>query len=229
MVVNPQYIHPQLWRASQLALPGWPTVASGHSYLDSYLPGGGWPMGSLIEIMLDQPAGLGELQLLKPALSQTDNTRSLVFLNPPYVPSAICLQQWFSLQRRVYWVRPQNSIDVLWAAENILKHDATAALLCWVNSARPQSLRRLHLAASQSSALFFCLRPASAANQPSIAPLRLALLSTSSGPAIRLLKRRGPTPAESIPLDHVSGSGYQPSHYSHVSLDQHPSSELVHG
>ena len=230
MAVNPQRIHPQLWRASQLAHPWQRTVPSGHARLDTWLPGGGWPVGSLIEILLDQPAGLGEIHLLKPALTQTERTRSLVFLNPPHMPSSVCLQQWFSRQRRVYWIRPQTPSDTLWAAEQILHHDATAALLCWTDSMRSQSLRRLHLAASRGSALFFCLRPAPAMAQPSIAPLRLALSGTPTGPIIRLVKRRGPVPTDCISLTAPSQSGshfFQP--HGHGTLDQHSFPAVAHG
>lgn len=228
MAVNPQCIHPQLWRASQLSHPCRRTVASGHTHLDACLPGGGWPTGSLIEILLEQPAGVGEIHLLKPALGQADHTRSLVFLNPPHMPSALCLQQWFQQRHRIYWVRTQSSSDTLWAAEKILQYDATAALLCWVDAMRWQSLRRLHLAAGRSSVLFFCFRPAPAMNEPSAAPLRLALSNTAQGLSIRLVKRRGPTLAEPILLAPQHGSNAHLMH-AYASLGQHSFSTAASG
>ena len=44
-------------------------IASGLEALDAQLPGGGWPLGALTEILL-QHHGIGELQLLMPALAR---------------------------------------------------------------------------------------------------------------------------------------------------------------
>jgi hypothetical protein len=49
---------------STTASPVWPT---GRSELDARLPGGGWPAGTLVEVLLET-AGLGEVQLFLPAL-----------------------------------------------------------------------------------------------------------------------------------------------------------------
>src|SRR3546814_13269354 len=66
--VAPQRIHPALWRASQLArMPG-RCVDTGFPALSAQLPGGGWPLGDLIELLIQQP-GIGEMQLLSHALS----------------------------------------------------------------------------------------------------------------------------------------------------------------
>jgi protein ImuA len=43
-------------------------LASGHAALDAQLPGGGWPVGALTELLLPHP-GVGELRLLAPALA----------------------------------------------------------------------------------------------------------------------------------------------------------------
>lgn len=60
-----------LWRADQLADAGsaqtQPTLSSGFAALDAELPGGGWPLGGLCELLLDGP-GQGEWRLLAPAL-----------------------------------------------------------------------------------------------------------------------------------------------------------------
>src|SRR3546814_1948070 len=73
--VAPQRIHPALWRASQLArMPG-RCVDTGFPALSAQLPGGGWPLGNLIELLIQQP-GIGEMQLLRPALSDLSSRRS---------------------------------------------------------------------------------------------------------------------------------------------------------
>jgi hypothetical protein len=58
---------PGVWRAGELdrAVPA--GIPSGHAQLDAQLPGGGWPRGTLTEI-LHAGTGLGEVSLLFGAL-----------------------------------------------------------------------------------------------------------------------------------------------------------------
>ena len=49
-------------RSARVALP------TGFAALDRYLPGGGWPLGPLIEVFVER-YGVGELSLLMPALA----------------------------------------------------------------------------------------------------------------------------------------------------------------
>lgn len=143
---HPEKIHPSLWRGSQLAHFGQETIPSGYCALDAQLPGHGWPTGTLIEIMSAR-SGIGEVQLLKPALLSLPSDRNIVLINPPYIPSALCLMHWFSDTQRIYWIRSSTTRNTLWAAEKVLLHNSSAALLCWFNNAHPASVRRLHLAA----------------------------------------------------------------------------------
>ena len=219
---HPEQIHPALWRGSQLARPCQKTISTGYQQLDAQLPGKGWPMGALIEIMSAHP-GMGEIQLLKPALTHLEAGGSISLVNPPYIPSASCLEHWFSGKHKVYWIKSDTPRNTLWATEKILQHNASAALLCWINAVHPASLRRLHLAARQSQALFFSLRPASAANETSIAPLRLNLEPSASGLDVIVIKRRGPLLNTGIRLyssDVNQDNALTPSP-SHDSLDQH--------
>jgi protein ImuA len=83
-------------------------------------------------------------------------------------------------------------VDALWAAEQILKNGSCGALICWLPHVRPESLRRLHLAAQASDLLFIAVRPSSAAQNATPAPLRLALAPAAGGLSVHILKRRGP-------------------------------------
>jgi cell division inhibitor SulA/protein ImuA len=60
-------IHPALWRGSQLARAHGKYVDTGYAALSVELPGGGWPLGTLVELLVQQP-GVGEVRLLQPAL-----------------------------------------------------------------------------------------------------------------------------------------------------------------
>lgn len=195
---HPERVHPALWRGTQLARPQGAVVSTGFHVLDRQLPGQGWPLSSLIELMPSQP-GIGELQLLRPALARLD-ARSILLIGPPYSPHYHCWRNWGLEKHRLIWINPQTQMDVLWAAEQALRHHACAALLCWAEAARLPSLRRLHWAAAQNDALFVMLRPPCAANQASPASLRLSLSPAAQGMKVHILKRRGPACNASISI-----------------------------
>jgi hypothetical protein len=58
-----QFCQRGVWRCDA----GWQTQPSGFAVLDAQLPGGGWPIGAITELM-PELAGIGELRLLAPAL-----------------------------------------------------------------------------------------------------------------------------------------------------------------
>jgi protein ImuA len=212
---TPESIHPALWRGTQLAQAGRPTLSTGFPSLDAELPGKGWPMGALIELM-PQQSGIGEISLLQPALAQLDAGRSVILLCPPYTPQYHCWVNWRLDNRRLLWISTKTPSDTLWAAETILKHNACGALLCWTPMVRPASLRRLHLAAQQSDTLFVLMRPPSALEQASAAILRMLLHPLPEGIEVHIHKRRGPQANQPIPL-----SLYSPRLPKHQTLPDH--------
>jgi protein ImuA len=183
-------LHPALWRASQLAQASTRCVDTGHAALSAQLPGGGWPTGTLIDLLLQQP-GIGEVRLLRPALRGVAR-RKVVLLQPPHAPQALALAAMGLAPADLVWLRSPRSSDALWAAEQVLRSGSCGALLFWQQHVRADSLRRLHLAAQHGESLFFMLRPLAAAQEASPAPLRLSLRPAPGGLAIGFLKRRGP-------------------------------------
>ena len=188
--VSPEDLHPSLWRASQLAHSSARCVDTGHPTLSPQLPGGGWPTGTLIDL-LPQQAGIGELRLLRPALNQVAGRR-IVLLQPPHPPQALALAAMGLQPSQLIWIRSSRSADALWAAEQVLRSGSCGALLLWQTHARSETLRRLHLAAQSGDTLFFMLRPLAAAQDASPSPLRLALRPAVGGIEIGFVKRRGP-------------------------------------
>ena len=188
---SPEQIHPALWRATQLARGAARSLPTGHAALSAELPDGGWPLGSLIELLAPQP-GIGEIRLLRPALAQLETRRAIALVQPPHAPHIASWMSWRLDPRQLLWVAPDKPLDALWAAEQILKNGSCGALLCWLPHVRPEALRRLHLAAQASDLLFVALRPASAAQHATPAPLRLALAPAPGGLSVHILKRRGP-------------------------------------
>lgn len=189
-IAAPEALHPSLWLASQLAHSSARCVDTGHPTLSAQLPGGGWPTGTLNELLLQQ-AGIGELRLLRPSL-QTVARRRIVLLQPPHPPQALALAALGIKPSQLLWVRTSRSADALWAAEQVLRSGSCGALLFWHSHARGEALRRLHLAAQSGETLFFMLRPLAAGQDASPAPLRLSLRPAAGGMEIGFVKRRGP-------------------------------------
>lgn len=187
---TPEELHPSLWRASQLARSAGRCIDSGNAALTNQLPGGGWPTGTLIDLLVQQP-GIGEMRLLAPALRKVAH-KSVVFLQPPHAPQAIALAGMGLAPSQLIWLKSESSADALWAAEQVLRSGSCGALLFWAKHIRPESLRRLHLASQAGETLFYALRPLAAAQDASPAPLRLSLRPAAGGIDIEFVKRRGP-------------------------------------
>ena len=182
--------HP-VWRGENLA-PAFSKLPSGYAQLDARLPGGGWPAGALTEILGDD-AGIGELQVVLPALAAlTQAGKRVVWLAPPHLPYAPALAAAGIDLTQLAVVRAPGRLDALWAAEQVLRAGPCHALLAWLRQARYEELRRLSVAAEASAAFVALFRPARAAAEPSPACLRLALEGGEAGLSVRILKRRGP-------------------------------------
>lgn len=180
-------------------------VSAGHEALNRELPGGGWPLGALTELLLDQQ-GIGELQLLMPALASLSREgRWLVWVAPPHLPYAPALATAGIELSRLLVIRPQQVDDVLWSMEQALRSGACGAVLAWPREADTRRLRRLQLAAEQGNAMGVLFRPLCESAQASPAALRLQLESSPAGMAVHMLKRRGGRLARPLilPRDHA--------------------------
>ena len=186
----PEELHPSIWRASQLAHATTRCIDTGHPALSRELVGNGWPTGTLIDLLVSQP-GIGEMRLLAPALAKVAH-KSVVLIQPPQTPQAIALSSLGIGPSQLVWIKSKVSADALWAAEQTLRSGVCGAVLLWLSQVRQESLRRLHLAAQSGEALFYVLRPLSAAQDASPAPLRLSLRPAAGGINVEFVKRRGP-------------------------------------
>jgi protein ImuA len=194
----PETLHPQLWRAHQLGRGGEHVSPSGFPALDAQLPGGGWPRRAITELLLAQP-GIGEIRLLASALAGVQQGGRLVmFFDPPAQVSAPALAE-LGLQVEQLLVvqthlQPRPGTDRLWALEQVLKSGHVGAVVAWLPPClRAERVRRLQLAAHVHDGPAFVFREPAVENQPSAAPLRLALRPAGADQlAVRVLKRRGP-------------------------------------
>ncbi|WP_321792561.1 translesion DNA synthesis-associated protein ImuA [Caballeronia sp. J97] len=193
---NIEELHPSLWRGSQLARAYGMTIETGFPHLTVELPGGGWPVGSLVELLVQQP-GVGEVRLLHPALVSVSK-RPLVLLQPPHVPNALALTYLGLPAEKLMWLHAPKTGDALWSAERVLSAGTCGALLFWQQHIRQESLRRLHLAAQSTETLLVLIRPLACAQDASPATLRLAVRPADGGINVNIVKRRGPTRSEKL-------------------------------
>ncbi len=180
-----------IWRADALASSVAAVVATGHAALDVVLPGGGWPVGAVTEILQAQ-SGQGEWRLLLPALARTSGPVLLV--GAPHVPFSPGLAGQGLAPERLLWITAQTPGARMWAAEQALRCAPVAAVLAWLPQIRAEQMRRLQMAASEHAKLLFVLRPAQAQAESSPAVLRLLLTHAADGleMQVQILKRRGP-------------------------------------
>jgi protein ImuA len=194
--------HPALWRGTGAGAPE--TIPTGFRALDARLPGGGWPINTLVELLV--PAvGVGEVRLLLPALRRLTATgtepRWVAWLAPPHLPYAPALAGAGLDPAHMLVIRPRAGLDRLWAMEQALRSGACAAVLGWIGAARDPMLRRLKLAAAEGATSAFLLRPALHRHDPSPAALRLALSARDCGLDVEILKSRGgPARVERLPI-----------------------------
>jgi protein ImuA len=185
-----------VWRANELAPSQQPTVGSGFAQLDAELPNAGWPTGALIEVMQTQ-AGSHEWRLLLPALRACSQRGNIVLVGSPHWPNLAALSSMGVPGGNLILVEASKPAERLWAAEQVLRCREVAALMVWLPQARPEQLRRLHLASSSHAngqpRLVFAFRPAQAAQESSAAPLRMRLASGERQQLeVQIIKRKGP-------------------------------------
>ncbi len=193
--------HPAVWRAHQLGTAPHPGVSSGFSALDQELPGAGWPIGCVTEL-ISRESGVGELRLLVPLLRHlTRSDKLVIFLAPPHIPYAPALSKFGIQLHRLLIVDAANAADRLWAVEQTLKSASFGALLAWLpqEKTRPEHLRRMQSAAAMAQGPVFLFRHLAAQYEPSPAPLRMLLWpKPDQQMAVQLLKRRGPVLAQPV-------------------------------
>ena len=186
--------HPAIWRPG--AARGGKraaTLPTGFPALDARLPGGGWPLEALTEIVIAKE-GAGELSILLPALIElAARERWIVWVAPPHVPYAPALARHDVDLARLLWIRSADPAEQLWAAEQCLRSGSCGAVLLWSAEADHRRLRRLQLAAEQGKAwgVLFRYASARAADAATPAALRLQVTPADGGLEVEVLKCRG--------------------------------------
>jgi cell division inhibitor SulA/protein ImuA len=196
-----------VWRGGEFEQAPRITHPTGHAALDRELPGGGWPTGTLSEVLHDG-TGLGEVKWLAGALAQAaKDERLIAWIDPPHLPYAPAVAQAAIPLERCLVVRPLTHEDALWAAEQALRSGACGAVLFWperqAKSVDYAWMRRLQMAAEAGKAMAVLFRSTAASNQPTPAHLRIVLANEEGHLKIRIPKRRGPPLTQPVALHAV--------------------------
>ncbi|MDW8336406.1 MAG: cell division protein [Tepidimonas sp.] len=202
--------HPEVWRASELAAPAHPVCPTGWAALDAVLPGGGWPLGAVVELHMPAPAL--PWRLLLPALRTASAQGLVVLVGLPLQPHVAAWAAQGIATARLWRVQPRDEREVLWCAEQLLTCPDVA--LCWLHSQRPPLawIQRLQQAAAAAqrpvegtgwpAPLVVLSRPSGVeTGGGSVAPLRLQVqVEGAAALCVRVLKRRGPPLAQPLHL-----------------------------
>jgi hypothetical protein len=181
----------RLCRNAESGRAPWLAAPSGFAELDASLPGGGWPVGAIAELMSDA-IGIGELSLLVPVLSRLARAgRYIACIAPPYLPYAPALAQRGVPLERMLLIQTCSLQQSLWAIEQALRCPAIGAVLGWPAYIIDKNVRRLQLAAEAGGSLGILYRPPEAARESSPAALRLRLHAVPEGLAVEIQKVRG--------------------------------------
>ncbi len=187
-----------IWRGLRSANPGQATIATGFSELDAILPGGGWPLGALVEIQTPCLA-IGELRLLLPAMAELSQAgRHIVWAAPPHQPYAPGLVQAGIALTQTLVVACRQEDDIPWVLEKLLRNRRCGMALAWLQHLGDHQSRRLQLAAEQgrSVAILFPQYPSAHTH----AALRIGLKPSEQGLLLSIVKARGDLRRKSLLL-----------------------------
>lgn len=160
------------------ARPVGPHLSTGYPDMDAAL-GGGWPTGTLIEV-LTFGGGLGRSTLLLPVMATLSQAGKAIAWLPaddeqPYAPA---LHRAGVELSRMLITASQDHHQRLWGAEQCLRSGACGAvILTETRTITDPHLRRLKLAAAAGDAIAFVLRTEAMADTPSPASVRIRVRS----------------------------------------------------
>lgn len=202
----PASVERVMWRGSELGTRLEPVQATGWEALDQELPGGGWPTKAVTEVLTAQPAVL-EWRLLGPALKAiTRQEGQVVVVGPPRAPHLPGLLHEGLCDRQFVWIQADAPAERLWVTEQLIKSNATGAVLAWLPQARQEQIRRLQVCAQGCEGLVILFRAQAARHEASAAPLRLsATVGLDWELKVEVFKRRGPAHDGHVVLPSIPG------------------------
>ena len=178
--------HPGIWLGGELARNN-DALPTGFPELDEMLPGGGWPIGSVTEMIVEKE-GIGEISLLPPAIAADSGKDNwIIWVSPPHVPYAPALAHAGVKLKNMLVANAGKDKEAWWASEQALR--AGSFVLAWLEMQDEKKMRRLQLGAESGRAC--CMIFSREERQRSPAALRLKIEARGNGIAVHFLKRRG--------------------------------------
>lgn len=202
----PPAVEAAIWRGNEVGHAVASVCTSGWDTFDAELPGGGWPCGSVSEVLAAQPSVL-EWRLLGPTLKQVvSQGGQVVVIGPPRHPHLPGLLHEGMDERQLVWIQAELPAERLWVTEQLVKSNSAGAIVAWLTQARQEQLRRLQVCAQGCEAPVFLCRPEAARHEASPAPLRVhASVGLDWELNVSVFKRRGPVHGGVLVLPSVPG------------------------
>lgn len=172
------------------------TQSTGFAELDALLPGGGWPVSGLVEIVSRHKA-IGELQLLMPLLRQRSHqAQSLLWITPPYTLHGPALANSGINIRNSFVIPAQTRCNnALWSIEKALQSSECGMVLAWQSWLSARVVRRLQLAATEGNTLGVLFHQRPVPHSPASLQLEICAEPIAADGSrqltIRLLKAKG--------------------------------------
>jgi protein ImuA len=166
--------------------------------LDRQLPKGGWPVGTVTEL-LPTHAGIGEFSLLIPTLARlTQAGKKVVLMDSAHLPELESLSEHGVRLRQVTLLRSTEDA-CFWAIEQKLQSGSVGLLVAWSQHWSERQIRRLQKAAAIGNCIAILYHFAGSPQQSSPAVLRLVLRPGTDGLLdIEIIKPRGGLPSRTF-------------------------------
>jgi len=205
-LVLPPLVEAAIWRGTELGSAVTSVLTTGWPALDAELPGGGWPMRAVSEVLAAQPYAL-EWRLLSPTLRRVATAGGqMVAIGPARHPHLPGLLHEGMVERQFIWIQAEAPSERLWVTEQLIKSNSAGAIVAWLPQARQEQIRRLQVCAQGCDGPVFLCRPEAARHEASAAPLRVhASVSLDWELRINVFKRRGAVHDGQIVLPSVPG------------------------
>ena len=166
-------------------------TSSGSSVLDEMLPGGGWPRGGVVELVIPDDYA-DAISLVMPALRRLSRQGRWISLVTPPLPSrAVVFGDQDINANQVLQVNPHPGRSGLWTVESLLRSGDCAAILAWPGCDTELMDKRLQRAAEIGRTLCILFRYESMATHPSGVDVRLKVETNEGSRVVYRVNSRG--------------------------------------
>lgn len=173
-----------------------PVLSTGLPDLDQRLPGGGWPLGGLIELFADDATALALLHPLLRVLS-VDAERWVTLVHPPMALIGAVERRRDPALVNLLGVHAHPRLDPAGMTERVLAGGTSAAVIAWSRPLAPAALAAIRRQQHGRDTPVFIVSPPD--TLPSSAPadtLRLhAVTLPPAGLSVQVLHTPWPTPS----------------------------------